>query len=64
MDKRKLFIEKILYDVSAFLKENNSSSSSSSYSYKKGYLAEADVLANDFITTSIENQFTNDHDDV
>jgi len=58
LDKRKLFIEKILYSVSAFLKENNNSSSS--YSYKKGYLAEADVLANDFITNAIENQFPND----
>jgi len=58
LDRRKLFIEKILIDVSKVIIDNNNNKSS--YSYKKGYLAEADILAHNFISNAIKEEFPND----
>jgi len=58
LDPRKNFITDILPRVSDLLSEG--SSKEFSYSYQKGYLAEADVSVHNFITSEIHAQFPND----
>ncbi|MBL79353.1 MAG: hypothetical protein CMH70_04920 [Nitrosomonadaceae bacterium] len=58
MDPRKKFINVILPQVTQYLREE--SSRKFSYSYRKGYLAEADVNIHKFITSEIRNHFPND----
>ena len=58
MDPRKNFITNILPRVTDFLGEEFSNKFS--YSYQKGYLAEADVRLHEFITSEIKKQFPDD----
>ena len=58
MDPRKNFINDILPRVTDFLGEGFSQKFS--YSYQKGYLAEADVRIHEFVTSEIRGQFPND----
>ena len=58
MDPKKNFITDILPRVTDFLGEGFSNKFS--YSYQKGYLAEADVRVHKFITSEIKKQFPDD----
>jgi myo-inositol-1(or 4)-monophosphatase len=58
LDPRKNFITDILPRVTEFLDEGFPKKFS--YSYQKGYLAEADVRVHEFVTSEIRSQFPDD----
>lgn len=58
MKNRKSFIKKILRDVAGYLLEKNDYNAI--HTYKKGYLADADILANNFIIEAIQENFPSD----
>ena len=55
---RKLFIKKILVDVTEYLSVKNNHKAV--YTYKKGYLADVDILAHKFISSAIKKDFPDD----
>tara|TARA_B100000315_G_scaffold250833_1_gene284412 strand:+ start:19 stop:819 length:801 start_codon:yes stop_codon:yes gene_type:complete len=55
---RKLFIKNILVDVAEYLSAKNHHKAV--YTYKKGYLADADILAHKFISSAIQKDFPDD----
>ena len=59
MDRRLLFIEEILRNAAKYLTKKNNSTKST-YSYEKGYLAEADILIHDYISHAILEYFPDD----
>ena len=59
MNNRKLLIEKVLLDVAVYLSKNNNNYKAT-YTYNKGYLADADILANEFISSAIQENFPGD----
>lgn len=58
MDRRLLFIGEVLRDVAKYLEKKNNSKST--YSYEKGYLAEADILVHNNISHAILEYFPDD----
>ena len=60
MDDRLIFISDLLKSVSKKIAKKNYVSSDASYSYKKGYLAEEDLFANDYICDAINEEFPNE----
>jgi len=52
---RKLFIKKTLVDVAEYLSLKNNHNTD--YTYKKGYLADADILAHEYIIGAIQEDF-------
>jgi len=58
LKNRKLFIKKVLIDVAKYLSILNNRKAA--HTYKKGYLADADILAHKFISDAIQREFPND----
>ena len=58
LKNRKSFINKVLRGVAKYLLDKNSYRAT--HTYEKGYLAEADILAHNFITEAIQENFPSD----
>lgn len=58
MKNRKHFIKKILVDVANYLSAKNNHKAL--YTYKKGYLADADIIAHEFICNAVKKEFPED----
>jgi len=58
LKNRKSFIKKVLRSVAGYLLEKNDRNAI--HTYKKGYLAEADILAHNFISEAIQENFPSD----